>query len=63
MKVVDKVQAKIKEGTQFFSFEFFPPRTDEVWAWAWAVGRKQQQSDLHPVWLILAAAVGRGEPV
>ncbi|KAK9806544.1 hypothetical protein WJX73_009540 [Symbiochloris irregularis] len=29
MKVVDKMNASIKAGTTFFSFEFFPPRTDE----------------------------------
>ena len=30
MKVVDKMSASIREGKTFFSFEFFPPRTDEV---------------------------------
>lgn len=30
MKIVDKVNQKIKDGQQFFSFEFFPPRTEEV---------------------------------
>ncbi len=31
MKVIDKMNASIKEGKPFFSFEFFPPRTEEVW--------------------------------
>lgn len=30
MKVADKMNASIKAGKTFFSFEFFPPRTDEV---------------------------------
>eukprot|EP00884_Botryococcus_braunii_P012198 jgi/Botrbrau1/2097/Bobra.0093s0005.1 len=29
MKVIDKINAKIRENQQFFSFEFFPPRTEE----------------------------------
>jgi hypothetical protein len=37
MKIIEKVNQKIKEGRTFFSFEFFPPRTEEVgWA-AWHV--------------------------
>ena len=31
MKIIDKMNASIKEGRPFFSFEFFPPRTEEVW--------------------------------
>ena len=30
MKIIDKVNEKISEGKPFFSFEYFPPRTDEV---------------------------------
>lgn len=30
MKVIDKMNESIKAGKTFFSFEFFPPRTDEV---------------------------------
>ena len=30
MKVVDKMNESIKAGRTFFSFEFFPPRTEEV---------------------------------
>ncbi len=30
MKIIDKMNASIKEGKPFFSFEFFPPRTEEV---------------------------------
>ena len=30
MKVVDKMNAATKSGETFYSFEFFPPRTDEV---------------------------------
>ena len=30
MKVVDKMNAAQKAGETFFSFEFFPPRTEEV---------------------------------
>lgn len=30
MKVVDKMNAAIKSKETFYSFEFFPPRTDEV---------------------------------
>ena len=30
MKIIDKMNASIKEGRPFFSFEFFPPRTEEV---------------------------------
>ncbi|GMH43579.1 hypothetical protein BSKO_11501 [Bryopsis sp. KO-2023] len=29
MKISDKINASIAEGKTFFSFEFFPPRTDE----------------------------------
>ncbi|WIA22217.1 hypothetical protein OEZ85_004547 [Tetradesmus obliquus] len=29
MKIVDKINANIKEGKTFFSFEYFPPRTEE----------------------------------
>ncbi|PNH04186.1 Methylenetetrahydrofolate reductase 1 [Tetrabaena socialis] len=29
MKLIDKVNQKLKEGKTFFSFEFFPPRTEE----------------------------------
>ena len=30
MKIADKMNDSIKTGKTFFSFEFFPPRTDEV---------------------------------
>ena len=30
MKVVDKMNSSIQQHRPFFSFEFFPPRTDEV---------------------------------
>jgi len=30
MKIVDKMRKATEEGTKFYSFEFFPPRTDEV---------------------------------
>jgi methylenetetrahydrofolate reductase (NADPH) len=30
MKIIDKINASIKDGKTFFSFEFFPPRTEEV---------------------------------
>jgi len=30
MKIIDKMQQQIDNGKTFFSFEFFPPRTDEV---------------------------------
>ncbi|GLC56702.1 hypothetical protein PLESTB_001136600 [Pleodorina starrii] len=29
MKIIDKINQKLKEGQTFFSFEFFPPRTEE----------------------------------
>ncbi|KAG2491425.1 hypothetical protein HYH03_010213 [Edaphochlamys debaryana] len=29
MKLIDKINQKVKEGKTFFSFEFFPPRTEE----------------------------------
>lgn len=29
MKIIDKINAKIAEGKSFFSFEYFPPRTEE----------------------------------
>ena len=32
MKIIDKVNEKLKKGEPFFSFEFFPPRTEEVGA-------------------------------
>ena len=30
MKVVDKMRRSMAEGKTFYSFEFFPPRTEEV---------------------------------
>ena len=30
MKVSDKIKERVERGEQFFSFEFFPPRTEEV---------------------------------
>ena len=30
MKVVDKMRKSMEQGANFYSFEFFPPRTDEV---------------------------------
>jgi methylenetetrahydrofolate reductase (NADPH) len=30
MKVIDKINERIADGKTFFSFEFFPPRTEEV---------------------------------
>ena len=30
MKIIDKMQQQMADGKTFFSFEFFPPRTDEV---------------------------------
>ena len=30
MKIIDKMNASMAQGRPFFSFEFFPPRTDEV---------------------------------
>jgi 5,10-methylenetetrahydrofolate reductase len=29
-KIIDRINEKIKRGETFFSFEFFPPRTEEV---------------------------------
>lgn len=29
MKIIDKINQKLKEGKTFYSFEFFPPRTEE----------------------------------
>lgn len=29
MKIIDKINKSIADGKTFFSFEFFPPRTDE----------------------------------
>jgi len=29
MKLIDKIQAAIEERRAFFSFEYFPPKTDE----------------------------------
>lgn len=29
MKIIDKINEKIREGKSFFSFEYFPPRTEE----------------------------------
>lgn len=29
MKIIEKINANIKDGKTFFSFEFFPPRTEE----------------------------------
>lgn len=29
MKIVDKINQAISDGRTFFSFEFFPPRTEE----------------------------------
>mmetsp|Transcript_2169 Transcript_2169/g.5508 ORF Transcript_2169/g.5508 Transcript_2169/m.5508 type:complete len:592 (-) Transcript_2169:476-2251(-) len=29
MKIIDKINAKIASGEKFFSFEYFPPRTDD----------------------------------
>jgi methylenetetrahydrofolate reductase (NADPH) len=28
-KIIDKINAKIETGEKFFSFEYFPPKTDE----------------------------------
>jgi hypothetical protein len=30
VKIIDKVNEKVAEGKPFFSFEYFPPRTEEV---------------------------------
>jgi 5,10-methylenetetrahydrofolate reductase len=30
MKISEKMSASIAAGKKFFSFEYFPPRTDEV---------------------------------
>lgn len=30
MKIIDKINEKLAKGETFFSFEFFPPRTEEV---------------------------------
>ena len=30
MKIVDKLKASMESGELFFSFEYFPPRTEEV---------------------------------
>ena len=30
MKLIDKINEKMKKGETFFSFEYFPPRTEEV---------------------------------
>lgn len=30
MKVIDKINQHIQDGKTFYSFEFFPPRTEEV---------------------------------
>ena len=31
MKIVDKIKASMDAGETFFSFEYFPPRTEEVY--------------------------------
>lgn len=30
MKIISKMRKSIEEGKTFYSFEFFPPRTEEV---------------------------------
>jgi hypothetical protein len=30
MKIIDKINEKLAKGERFFSYEFFPPRTEEV---------------------------------
>jgi len=30
MKVIDKINEHVAKGQNFFSFEFFPPKTEEV---------------------------------
>ena len=30
MKIIDRMNESIASGKTFYSFEFFPPRTDEV---------------------------------
>jgi hypothetical protein len=46
MKIIDKVNEKLKKGETFFSFEFFPPRTEEVRTGATlvALGRWRRRS-------------------
>lgn len=29
MKIIDKINQKVDEGTTFYSFEYFPPKTEE----------------------------------
>jgi methylenetetrahydrofolate reductase (NADPH) len=29
MKIIDKINAKIEAGEKFFSFEYFPPKTED----------------------------------
>jgi len=41
MKIVDKINAAIAEKRTFFSFEFFPPRTDDVRAAGRPPGRRE----------------------
>jgi len=44
MKIVDKMKAASAEGKTFFSFEYFPPRTEEVWTQEAAAGAQSGES-------------------
>jgi len=60
MKVADKINARVAEGKPFFSFEFFPPRTEEV-RFGEAPGGCGNASDLTPTsgcggWFIMRLA-------
>lgn len=46
MKVVDKMNVAQKAGETFFSFEFFPPRTEEVSPTIMHTGRMRDRREL-----------------
>lgn len=46
VQIIDKIKDAIDEGEQFFSFEFFPPKTEEVSRYRYVFGKNNGQESL-----------------
>ena len=56
MKIIDKIQAHQREGTHFFSFEYFPPKTDE--GVQNLFDRLDRMASFEPLWIDVTWGAG-----
>ena len=56
MKIIDKINTKIKKNEKFYSFEFFPPKTEG--GVENLLERIERMSTLNPIWIDITWGAG-----